>query len=363
LKQNIASFIRTYIFPSETFIYEEIKSIKKFKVFILTSKLVNTHLFPYPDVICPWEKKTPFIARKIRERKFFYNILKEKKINLVHAWYAWSGIMILPVCKKTNLPLVTSFHGMDVSRLPRHFLYKKALLKLFKEGQLFLTRSFSMKEDVIKLGCPSEKIVVHYGGVDVKKFIPTKKKNSKKILMCGRMVEKKGFSYGILAFSKILKKHPDAKLIIIGDGKLRKNLEILVKKLKIEDKVKFLGFLSHERVKKIMQEVNIFLSPNVTAKNKDKEGIPNVIKEAMATGLPVLSTYHAGIPELVVNGKTGFLVEEKDVKAMADKLDYLLSSPDLQDKMGKEGRKIIEKKFNLVSQTEKLEEIYSELIR
>jgi len=367
LEQKIAYFIRTYLFPSETFIYEEIKSIKRFKVVVLAPNVIDTHLFPYPDILTPWEKrKTGFPPmRKVVEKKFFYRILKQQNIRLIHAWYAWSGMMILPVCKKIKVPLIVSFHGMDVSRLPSHFLYHRHLLNLFNQADLFITRSFSMKEDVVKLGCPPEKVVVHYGGIDIDRFRPRgkKKKNSAKILMCGRMVEKKGFTYGILAFSRVLKRHPQASLTIIGYGKLRENLEKLVRSLKIEDKVKFVGALPHLEVQRQMREADIFLSPNVTAKNKDKEGIPNVIKEAMATGLPVISTYHAGIPELIIEGETGFLVPEKDVEALTERLDYLLSHPELWDKMGKRGREVVKEKFNLARQVKELENIYLKLIK
>jgi glycosyltransferase involved in cell wall biosynthesis len=364
--EKVASFIRTYFFPSETFIYEEIKSIKRFEVIVLASNLINTHLFPHPDIFTPRRKRAGFPPiRKAGERRFFYHILKQQDIRLVHAWYAWSGMMILPVCKKAKLPLITSFAGIDVSRLPRHFLYRRHLLNLFKQGDLFITMSFSMKKDVIELGCPAEKVVVHYGGIDIDRFRPPgeRRKNSAKILMCGRMVEKKGFIYGILAFSRVLKRHPEMSLTIIGEGRLKENLEKLVSSLKIEDKVKFLGALPYFEVQKKMREADIFLSPNVTAKNKDKEGIPNTIKEAMASGLPVVSTYHAGIPELVIEGETGFLAPEKDIDALVERLDYLLSHPGLWDKMGKKGREVVKEKFNLARQAKELENIYLKFIK
>lgn len=365
MKERVACFIRTYLFPSETFIYEEIRSIEKFKVFILAPKVVNTRLFPYPDIISPEEKERSgfILTRGHRERNFFCKVLGEKNIKLVHAWYAWSGMRVLPVCRRVGVPLMVSFHGMDVSRLPRHFFYRRNLQKLFRKANFFLVRSSSMKDDLIELGCPPEKLLVHYGGVDIDRFEPPeRRKPGKKVLMCGRMVEKKGFDYGILAFSETLKKHPQSQLAIIGEGKLEKDLKKLVQDLGVEKKVDFCGRIPHDKVKEKMREANIFLSPNVTAHNKDKEGIPNVIKEAMATQLPVVATYHAGVPELVVDGETGFLVPEKDTRALAEKLDYLLSSWELQNTMGQKGREVVEKKFNLIRQTRELENIYSKLL-
>lgn len=363
-RTKIVYFIRTYLFPSETFIYEEIRSIKRFRVIVLTEKLINASSFPYPDIFIP-PQKFPLI-KKVVNNKFFQEVLKKENVRLVHAWYAWSGMTIVPVCKKMKVPLVTTFAGMDVSRLPRHFFYRRRLLNLFKQADFFIARSFSMKKDVVRLGCSPEKVVVHYGGIDIEKFKPVKGRrtgdSTKRILMCGRMVEKKGFIYGILAFSRILRKHPDTRLTIIGDGKLREKLEELARSLKIEEKVNFLGALSYREVQERMRDSDIFLSPNLTAKNKDKEGIPNTIKEAMATGLPVISTYHSGIPELVIEEETGFLVPEKDVKALAERLDYLLSHPELWSRMGKKGRKVVEEKFNLTRQVEKLEDTFSRLM-
>ena len=118
--------------------------------------------------------------------------------------------------------------------------------------------------------------------------------------------------------------HKNIALTLIGDGKLRKKLESLVESLNLSDSVQFVGMLPHEEVQREMEASDIFLSPNLAARNGDREGIPNTIKEAMATGLPVVSTYHAGIPELVIDGKSGFLVPEKDVDGLVDRLGYLL---------------------------------------
>ena len=273
--------------------------------------------------------------------------------------------MILPECRKLGLPLLTTFHGIDVSVFARDFIYRLRLKKLLREATVFLVRSNRMRADVIDLGCSPEKIRVHYGGVDVNKFRFRKKRLDReriKILMCGRFVEKKGFEYGIRAFAKLGKIHKNIALILIGDGKLRKKLENLVNSLNLSDKVRFLGMLPHEEVQREMEASDIFLSPNLAARNGDREGIPNTIKEAMATGLPVVSTYHAGIPELVIDKKTGFLVPEKDVEGLVDRLEYLIAHPEIWEKLGSEGREVVEEKFNLSKQVRKLEKIYQSLI-
>ncbi|MFQ6066051.1 MAG: glycosyltransferase [bacterium] len=365
LKPTIAFFIKTYLPASETFIYEEIKNLTTFNVIVLAQKLVNVNLFPHRNIFSAPTHLKWRVGSRWPSHNWFIKPLLSHRVKLVHSHFGWGGMMILPECKKLCLPLLTSFHGIDVSLFARDFIYRLRLKKLFREGSVFLVRSNRMKADVIDLGCSPEKIIVHYGGVDVNRFRFRKKRldgERIKILMCGRFVEKKGFEYGIRAFAKLGKIHKNVALNIIGDGKLRGKLENLVDSLNLSHRVQFLGMLPHEEVQRKMEASDIFLSPNVTASDGNREGIPNTIKEAMATGLPVVSTYHAGIPELVIDRKTGFLVPEKDVEGLVDRLDQLITHPELWEKLGSRGREVVEEKFNLFKQVRKLEKIYKSLL-
>lgn len=365
LKPTIAFFTKTYLPASETFIYEEIKNLTTLNVIILTERLANANLFPHTDVFSAPNLPKWRLGSGLRSHGFFTRVLSTRKVRLVHAHFGWGGMMILPECRKLGLPLLTTFHGIDVSLFARDFFYRLRLKKLFRDGTVFLVRSNRMKADVADLGCPPEKIIVQYGGVDVNKFRFRRKEVSEgtiKILMCGRFLEKKGFEYGIRAFEELGKIHKNMTLTLVGDGKLRGKMENLVDSLNLSHSVQFLGMLAHEEVQKEMEASDIFLSPNLVARNGDREGIPNTIKEAMATGLPVVSTYHAGIPELVIDKKTGFLVSEKDVGGLVERLNYLINHPELWEKLGSNGREVVEEKFNLFTQVRKLEEIYESLL-
>lgn len=365
MKPTIAFFIKTYLPASETFIYEEMKNLITFNVIILTQKLVNLDLFPHSNVFSAPTLLKWRLGKRWQSHNLFIKPLLRSKVKLVHAHFGWGGMMILPECRKLDLPLLTTFHGIDVSLFARDFIYRFRLKKLFREGTVFLVRSNRMKADVVDLGCKPEKIMVHYGGIDVNKFRFRKKPpdgERVKILMCGRFVEKKGFEYGIRAFAKLGKTHKNVALTLIGDGKLRGKMENLVDSLNLSHSVQFLGMLSHEEVQREMEASDIFLSPNLAARNGDREGIPNTIKEAMATGLPVVSTYHAGIPELVIDGKSGFLVPEKDIDGLVDRLGYLIAHPELWEKLGAQGREVVEEKFDLFKQVRKLEKIYRSLL-
>ena len=163
------------------------------------------------------------------------------------------------------------------------------------------------------------------------------------------------------AFARIAVKHPSVWLIQVGRGELTAELQKLTKQLGIDNRVRFLGAQPHETVLQLMQQAEIFALPSQIAKSGECEGLPIVILEASACGVPVVSTYHSGIPEAVIDGETGFLVSEKDEKSLAEKLDILLSDRALGKKMGQQGRELINERFDIRKQTAKLEAIYDSL--
>ena len=163
------------------------------------------------------------------------------------------------------------------------------------------------------------------------------------------------------AFARIAVKHPDVTLLQVGQGSLTAKLQTLTKQLGIERRVRFLGAQPHEQVLQLMQQAEIFALPSQVAESGECEGLPIVILEASACGIPVVSTYHSGIPEAMIDGETGFLVSEKDDRSLADRLDMLLSDRTLGKKMGQQGRDLIDEKFNIRKQTAKLETIYDSL--
>jgi glycosyltransferase involved in cell wall biosynthesis len=213
------------------------------------------------------------------------------------------------------------------------------------------------------MGFPRNRIVTHYTGIDVTKISPNfQPKKSNLILQVARLVEKKGTEYLIEAFRKIAVHDKNCSLVIIGDGPLRKNLIRKVSSYGLQDRITFLGARPHQEVLDLMQKAFVLVQPSVTARSGDSEGLGIVFLEAAASGIPVIGTQHGGIPEAVVDGITGFLVPERDADALAEKLLVLLSDKSLQEKMGRAGRKMVEEKFDIRRQTEKLERIYEGLL-
>ena len=361
---KIAYSVRRYR-GLKTPLYGEIKNLKQFEPIVITEvvgkwALRSSKLKIFSSSSVPWWRF------RYRDRFFFRDVLLKNQIRLVRGYMAYSGIKMWPFCEQLNLPLVTSFHGIDVSERPRSPSYLRRLRELFQKGRIFLVRSKAMRDDVVTLGCPADKVKVLYGGIDTEEFRFRNRSESRstrlRILMCGRLIEKKGFAYGIKAFARLLKKHADTELRIVGGGPLRLKLELLAKILRLGESVSICGEKEPKDIPREMWNAQIFLAPSATSRSGDKEGIPNVIKEAMATGLPVISTRHAGIPELVIDGKTGFLVSEKDTDRLVDRLEYLITHPETWDDLGRQGQKVVEEKFNISKQVQKLERIYQTLI-
>lgn len=260
--------------------------------------------------------------------------------------------------------ILVSFYGFDVNRSVKknQSFYKE----IFDKGYLFIALSNYMRKKLIDSGCKEENIIKHPLGINPSEFIFRERtavsQESVKILTVARLVKKKGLRYSIRAFSEILKSH-NVEYIIVGNGVLRSEIKKLIKNLGIEDNVKIMGWCHKDELKKILNMADIFILTSVTTSNGYQEGTPTALLEAMSSGLPVISTYHAGIPEQVKDGKFGFLVPERDVDALTKKLEYLIEHPELWPKMGHAGRRYVEENYDIEKLNDRLVTIYEMLIK
>ncbi|NJL40023.1 MAG: colanic acid biosynthesis glycosyltransferase WcaL [Leptolyngbyaceae cyanobacterium SM1_4_3] len=260
--------------------------------------------------------------------------------------------------------LITTFHGSDVTT----YLKEKgdrAYDPLFQVGDLFLPISEHWKQQLLKLGCNKHKTVVHHMGIDCDKFsfAPRFLREGDRIRLITicRLVEKKGVEYGIRAVAKLVNTHPHLRprleYNIAGDGPLKASLETLIQELEIGDTVKLLGWQQQQDLIELLDRSHILLAPSVTSSDGNQEGIPVALMEAMSRGLPVISSLHSGIPELIENGKSGFLIPERDVDGLAAKLDHLIHHPEIWSDLGKAGRTQVEQHFNIKTLNDRLVEL------
>ncbi|MGW1455070.1 glycosyltransferase [Salegentibacter agarivorans] len=271
---------------------------------------------------------------------------KKNKIDLVFAEYGGTGQRILSICQYLNLPLIVHFHGFDAARydqLEQNQNYKK----LFDAARFVIAVSRIMYQDLLNLGCPKDKLIYNVSGPREEFFSVDPGFEAQQFLWAGRFVNKKAPYYLILSFLEVLKKFPNAQLLMAGDGELWNTCKNLVKFYQIENNVNFLGVINEEEFRKHLKESTAFIQHSITAANGDKEGTPLSVLEASAAGLPVLSTRHAGIPDVIIQGETGLLVEEHDVQGMANNMITLLADKDLAKRMGLKGKENIKKNYSL----------------
>ncbi|WML60373.1 glycosyltransferase [Neobacillus sp. PS2-9] len=290
--------------------------------------------------------------------------VKKNNISLLHAHHGQLGILLLPFKHATNLPLVTSIRGRDATLANQPVGYLENMKMLFNQGDLFFPVCQYLADRIIDWGCPSEKIRVLYGGVDLSKYhyrAPSLE-GSQNILSVGRLVEKKGHHILMKAFQKIRDKFPKATLTIIGGGELQDELTSLAKQLNLGDSFRLLNHLHKDKVREYMSNADLFCAASLEAANGDVEGIPNTLKEAMALGVPVLSTYHAGIPELITHNQEGFLVKENNVDELATGLEFMLTNRHLWETYTTSARNKVETLFDSKQQLLLQAKYYDELL-
>ena len=257
--------------------------------------------------------------------------------------------------------LVTAFRGADLSR---HVQSRGARVyrRLFREGDLFLPVSRAFQARLQQLGCAPDKIAVHRTGIDLGsfRFNPASPGTRLRLLSVGRLVEKKGLEYALRAL-KILGPGVVESCTILGDGPLRGHLENLARTLGLAE-VTFAGAVPQGDVTGYLARADVLLAPSTTAADGDEEGIPNVLKEAMALGRSVVSTRHSGIPELVEHGVTGLLADEKDPEGLASVIGHLHSHREIWPSLLDAARRRVEAEYDIDRLNDQLVERYARLV-
>lgn len=274
--------------------------------------------------------------------------LKKNSIDIILAEYGTTAVHILKSCKKANIPLVPIFHGFDASVKSIIDGYKIGYIELFDYAKNVIVVSNSMKKQLINLGCDSKKIV-YTPCAPNDQFIKITPSYSEQqsFAAIGRFVNKKAPYYLILAMQKVVQKYPKAKLYFGGDGELFETCKNLIKYFKLENNVILLGKIKPEEYARILSKVIGFIQHSVTALNGDMEGTPVAVLEASAAGIPVIATKHAGIQDVIIEEKSGFLVDEHDVDGMASNIIRIIEDKELAIQMGHFGKQYVKENFSM----------------
>jgi colanic acid/amylovoran biosynthesis glycosyltransferase len=295
--------------------------------------------------------------------KRFEDSIREVEPDVIHAHFGAEAVEVAPYADQLGIPLIATFYGYDVSQLPEKDDWQKKYEKLWPQVDAATVLSKEMKARVEDLGCPSDKLNIVHLSRDLEDFpYHPPDRRMQTILFVGRLVEKKAPLDAIRAVELANNQGSRLDLVMAGGGNLREELETYVEENGLSEHVSLLGEVPNSEVARRMREADAFMLPSKTAPSGDREGTPTVLIEAQASGLPCVSTRHAGIPEMIPEENHDLLAEEGDVEALADILRDLSSRTvdELAEVTG-QGREKVEDEFELTEEAERLRAIYQDV--
>lgn len=303
-------------------------------------------------------RRTLGISVGKQDTKALVRWLKQSKIDVVLAEYGPTAVSVMEACHQANIPLIAHFHGYDAYTDYVVGEYGESYRRLFEISAAIVGVSSHMCDQLIRLGAPASKVHQNACGAEVRKS-PTSKNEEPgyRFAMIGRLVEKKAPFVSMMAFARLCESVPDARLEVVGDGPLGAACVQMVKALGLEQKVILHGAQSHEFVQEVLSRSDFFLQHSVRAPNGDMEGTPVGVLEAMGMGLPVVSTRHGGICDIISEGETGILVDEYDVDGMLQAMQTLCADRERSAQMGDSARQSVADHWTMEKSVARLADI------
>lgn len=360
---------------SETFIKAQVLSHRRWQPIVLGLRAVQGLSLDGLDIrfLLP---QSPWLLRKVWSRGHKYagavppgtiRRLRRENAKLLHAHFGRDGVVAAPIARALGVPLLVTLHGYDIN-IHREWWeagrgghrmrdFPERLLKLAREPSVhFIAVSEAIRARAVAFGIPEKKVTVRYIGVDTERFAPAGRllaEREPRVLFIGRLVEKKGCAYLVEAMAEVSRSVPGARLIVIGDGPQRAELEDMAQRLDVH--ATFRGVQPAAEVKRELDLARVFCLPSVRATNGDAEGLPISILEAQASGVPVVTSAQGGRTEGIRNELTGFSFAERNTETLTVQLITLLSEDDLAARMGRAARDFAAEVFDIRRCTEALE--------
>ena len=360
MKPRVLAYADKMFTPSESFIHRSYKAFDKLEpVFI-----GHEQRGPTPDGMRAIKlgelhgalgeagfKQFGIVSDKLKAR-----LLAEKPV-AIHAHFGKSGAYALPLARALNLPLVTTYYGGDATKTSNTAdnpfrAYNRRRTRLWRECALILPCSDFIRRELEARGCPPDKMVVHHNTADPDRFAPGEK--TRLILFAGRWTEKKGIDTLIAALARLGPKLDGWRVRLVGDGELKAALVARLETAGVS--VELPGWVPADDMPAQFAQAMIHCVPSKRAASGDAEGLPLVCIEAMLSSCALLATRHAGITECVRDGETGYLVDEGDDEALAERLGRMIADPEATLRMGEAGRDFALSSFNLITQSKRLED-------
>jgi len=373
---TVAHFVSPYLFQTGSWIHTQLTHTRETRPVVIAHKLDQPERFPFEPLhhvtagLGSWGR----LSHGLRYYLGKYSpglcgpAFDQERPALIHAHMGWEGARAVPVAQAYGLPLITSFYGRDAGRMPRYPWWRAWYRRLFAAGDLFLVEGPHLGRMLEKIGCPRRKIRVLHLGIDLGR-IPFRPRNPEpnrtlELLVSSSFRPKKGVRVAIRAFAAVAKRYPHIQLRILGDGPERSLIQESIRRRHLTKRVTLEGYVPYDRHLQALQEADLFIAPSRTAADGDSEGgAPVALIEAQAAGLPILSTRHADIPEIVEDATSGLLSPEFDDEALARNLEWMLEHLDVWEAMGRAGRARMEEEFDADRQGSRAAELYRSVVR
>lgn len=366
--RRVAVFARKFCGYSETFIHDELRHHTRYESEVFCVKRQNAERFPHPHVHVDGSRRFALTRRS----PAFEALCIERRFALVHAHFGTGAVWVAALARRAGIPLVVTFHGYDVPMLSRsqrlfsrRWRYTRDAPVMLHQMALGLCTSTELREMLIEQGVPDEKLVVHRLGVDLSRFRADPDARGDRaarypgtqIAMVGRLVQKKGFAYGLRAAAIAAEKFP-LRVVVVGTGPLDAELRTLARELGIADLVHFAGALPGEAIAALLAESELLLCPSVVANDGNRESGLLVAKEAAACECVAIGTSHGGIPDIIDDGETGYLVPERNPALLAERVMRLLGDRSQLARFARSARRKMELEYDIRERGRVLEDYY-----
>ena len=374
-------FIRSYLDRHEVFIHTQLTALRRYD-----AHFISRDRAPWSDDLFPFQNALDYRTRSksltnlpsnvayrlfrvgSRKETFWYEqTARALNPDVIHVHFAVDAAYFSRALDRLEIPTVVSCYGYDVSGFPLRYggLGKRYVQRAFDSAAVVLAMSDDMRSDIVALGCPFEKVIVHYHGINLSRFPlvdrSVRERRRVRILFVGALIDKKGVLDVLRAFEQLAQDYPSLELRFVGRGPREATLRQRAEAAGLGDRVTFAGYIPNAQLAAELADADIFCHPSVVDVHGNKEGIPGTIVEAAASGLPVVSTRNAGIPVVVNDGETGILVGEHDIDAVAKAISRLAGAPEQRIAMGRAGGELMRVVADAQKQAERLEQIYDDL--